>query len=543
MQRLKLRPWPFDQDEEVELFWLCSPYFDTDQNWMIKAVFRKKDHSLREVEYPWGTIPYLRLGQLYKNGYLMDSNHTGEKGKITVPNNYWGELCSGFDLPPGLYYFYKKSDYGKQKLWKFNVQDYTYYIPCIELVRSLLTPSKTLANSILKPNGLEFLIEHDSTYGDTVLLELSGQFPSSNANDETVIHLAWLKYNKLANKAWNSVFHNVFNVAIKASRNNPVSQFSKGIPISVFPPLTRGTQLGYRAISRGKNVLILELLGISDLSIPYKMIKYWHPSFKRSETVNEPRRPRNAHGGEDTKGDKELDSSGSGAKTQSNHDSLEMPSTLFKFKQKPKTEKVRTGVQKSRTGPRIDGDEPHKGSKQGTAETTVSTQEPVFGGQVKPIEFKTLEIVEQKRYDGLEDFMKMINFVTKAGFYIQLSLVYIPLGKRISITPKGSRRICAVASIKKSGQNPCYIFEVARPDCWAISTLIILTNDNVLNVFKLEELTSELLMGLLSNNGHWNLDDLNQNSDYVIGKLKHTSNQDPYRWAERVIEKVYLLAK
>ena len=135
MRALKLRPWPFKSYEEVELYWLCSPFLKPQIGWYIKVAFKLKN-EITMVEFPWGTLPYLQLGKKYKDGLPLENSKKGFIGEVTITNQEF-RICTGFeDMPTNLYYFYKNPECGNQKLCKFKVNSKTYYITCSELVRS-----------------------------------------------------------------------------------------------------------------------------------------------------------------------------------------------------------------------------------------------------------------------------------------------------------------------------------------------------------------------------------------------------------------------
>ncbi|MEA5497545.1 hypothetical protein VB834_28580 [Limnoraphis robusta Tam1] len=67
---VRLSEWPFDQDECVTLWWLRSPWREsTHRQWRTTAVFKQESGEFREVDFPWGLIPWLRLGQLSSPGF------------------------------------------------------------------------------------------------------------------------------------------------------------------------------------------------------------------------------------------------------------------------------------------------------------------------------------------------------------------------------------------------------------------------------------------------------------------------------------------
>ena len=119
MKTLKLRPWPFKKDEEVELYWICSPFYKPQIGWFVKVAF-KRNNEIKLIEFPWGTLPYLRTGQKYKDGFPSEKGKKGFVGEIYIENGKF-DICTSFDMPYNLYYFYKNYECGSQKLCRFKV--------------------------------------------------------------------------------------------------------------------------------------------------------------------------------------------------------------------------------------------------------------------------------------------------------------------------------------------------------------------------------------------------------------------------------------
>lgn len=250
--KLKIQPWPFEKDEKVQLYWLCSPFLDEQRGWLLQAVFKKADNNVREVTIPWGTIPYLILGQNYINGIPLITEKAGRIYQLTTPDRSNFKMSMAYDVPPALYFFYKNQKYGFQRICKFTIGDIDYYIPCLELVRSFLTPHKVLANNIMKPGGLELLIENSSVNGKQLFLALSNEIKGSLISNNTASYLAWLKYDCYAYKAWNSVYNKVFSKAVIDNPFKPVEELQKGTYIELVPPVGKGSKWTVRGDQNGE---------------------------------------------------------------------------------------------------------------------------------------------------------------------------------------------------------------------------------------------------------------------------------------------------
>lgn len=121
---------------------------------------------------------------------------------------------------------------------------------------------------------------------------------------------------------------------------------------------------------------------------------------------------------------------------------------------------------------------------------------------------------------GLEQFFQMIEILKKSfPVNVRMSVLRVPPGKRFSICANGSRRTCAVVRVTYNGTT-FYVVEVARPDDWSISTLIL--HPSVQMSFRAVEYNIKLLLnGLVRKGGHWDQSVLDQCKGMSANKLKH----------------------
>lgn len=538
---LRIRPWPFKKDEEVELYWLCSPYFNREKGWQIKVAFKKTNNEIVEITVPWGTIPCLVIGQKYSNGLSSTTGKRGRIYEITIPERNIFETCIAYDIPSALYYFYKNQNYGFQKVCRFSIRDRNYYFPCLEIVRTYLTPHKVLANCIMKPGGLDLLIEKVEVNGKDLYIDLTDEVPRRIVCDETAGYLAWLKYDTYANKAWNSIYNKIFSRAIEKSPYNAVSELQKGTYMEVLPPAGKGTKWAFRGITVGKDTMILELLSRTNLYMPFDNIYYSHSSLVNPEVSSDHKTIKVVKSNNDVNGNNvDLDKSGKPSKKDADQPAIEHISIGFSFNRNPKMKRVRTKNQKLRTGIPDDSAQIRVG-EYGEGDEVASTQDWVYGGQIRPIEFKTLEIVQDGAIKGLEEFLKVIDYIDKnhRNFKVSLNLVYIPRGKSFSFYPDGSRRNCAIVKVERDKKLPCYILEVGRADGWPISTLIAWQLTAQISHEEIEELLCSLLNGVIGNNGHWDKQSIEQEVQFRFDMVKHVTGQGVYRWSDRIVGKVY----
>jgi hypothetical protein len=88
------------------------------------------------------------------------------------------------------YYLYSEAELIRQKIWCFQSQGIHYFIPNVEVIGALFVKNKELANALLHPKGLEFLIDACQVNGKEVDLVFSNVLPSAIINNYFVSHFA-----------------------------------------------------------------------------------------------------------------------------------------------------------------------------------------------------------------------------------------------------------------------------------------------------------------------------------------------------------------
>ncbi|TCS68542.1 Tn7-like element transposition protein TnsE [Effusibacillus lacus] len=535
MATIKLRPWPFRSGEPIELFWFGSLFQDHQGNWKIPVAFKIKN-DIQIVNYPWGTLPLLRLGQQYVDGSIGPfSLKRGMVDSLTLTNSEEGDVCQGFDLPSQLIYFHKIRDLGTQKLRKFRIGKITYYIPCIEIIRSFFAKTRTLAYSLLEPNGLEMLINDFREEDNKAEIDLSRRIPNNMVNENLITHLAWILGNENVRTVWNEIYNHIYQEALAKSPINPVIQFRNGIPIQARLPVSSFSKITYRGLKAQNHVLILEILGIAGLNIPYRRIMYSHSSLKQKVRIQGEKRLKLTQ--KRMNEDYVLEENSRSAKEDVNQSTVEISPTLLTYDRKPEVSVRFSEQQPINTGNGyvvVSG----KGGKYiGTAQK-VSTQDSVYGGDTTPIEFGTITTVPIQRGIGLEGFFRVIQYIQKMypEIKINASVAYLPSGKRFSVCPDGTRRTCAIVQLNISN-HVRYLLEIARPDGWSISTLMLIPKPG-LGVQIIERYISILLESVVEKGGHWDQDILDKCRDLEIERIRHYKNDTVESWAVRLVGRI-----
>lgn len=209
MTSVILKPWPF-QNRVVKLHWIGHVVLTPAKKWRIFVAFEDRK-KVNLVQYPIGLLPMLRIGQYYQNGRPLTSQKDGTIETLLVQDLSHGHtkqalnVCRSFN-----YYLHGKAELIRQKIWCFQAQGVHYFIPHAELIRALFIRNKELANALLRPQGLEFLINACQINGREVDLAFSNVIPSAIINNYFASHFAWLYLTPVIRNAFGSVQSNVY---------------------------------------------------------------------------------------------------------------------------------------------------------------------------------------------------------------------------------------------------------------------------------------------------------------------------------------------
>ncbi len=535
MAPLTLRSWPFPINQEVELVWFGSPYIDYRGNWRIRVAFRTATSQLKIVSYPWGTLPHFRIGQIYLNGKCDPIKPlSGSTYKLVINNFSEGKISNGFKLPKRLIDFGKNPELGLQKVIQFQVDRYTYCIPVIELVRAMFINSQNLATYLLQPHGLDLLVDNSQVDGKRLHFDMSLRVPVKLATENNARHLSWIYMDQSIRSMWDSVYRLIFSQAIKDSPQNPNKTLRKGIPLDIALLPIGPVELYVRGDQFIDYVLVKEVIGFSGFQHPYEDILFWHPSKKHRETKHGDKHVRLTPKAKNN--DYTLNDESENAKEDIHQDVLETPPTFMRFTNSPVVTTRKENIKRTNTGSEFIATSGRGGKLSGAPEE-VSTEDPIFGGNTPPIDFQTLETIPSEEAIGLETFFNMIQILKQViPVKISMSILRVPPGKRFSTCPNGARRTCAIVQITNA-ISTTYLVEVARPDHWSISTLI-LRPTSTCSKKVIEQNIKLLLEGLVQKGGHWDQYILNRCDNMVIEKVRHYQIDDARDWAYRIAGKL-----
>ena len=447
MPNLKLRPWKFPAGKKVMLYRIHSPYREQNGKWTLQAVFQVSgSRNLEIIDFPWGTLPALQVGWYYVDGLPVEP-----MPEITSENLFISELDKGNiirDSNVSANYFNLTEDMietlnlGNQHLWQYIDQDKILFVPCLELLRSFLLPSKTLANLILRPNGIESLVNDETINDDVLEIYISKEFPSRLVTNQNVAHLVWLLYNPVVKKSWDSVYGNIFSNAIEKSPSSPVAAMAAGSSIEFVPPDIGSCLMKVSAIGKNAEYFVNRIYEFSLEDFPFKTIIYSHPSIKEKKVVKSKTkryRSKSRTTGNDLFLDEERRDPGYSfdqvvADTEIVHFGFNFASNLIKLPQ---------GQALIFTGNSEDNKDKTPQEWKG-----VSADELVYGGQIQPIEFSSLQVSLEINEREFNDFFETIKIIKTRNPKIKTEFTIIDiLGDKNFCFVMEKRRKCATMDI------------------------------------------------------------------------------------------------
>lgn len=519
---MKIRPWPFGENI-VYLHWIGNVKMKNNQ-WYIRAAF-VNNNELNVIELPIGILPTLKIGVPYKDGLPLYTQKEGTYTNFVVKDISQGttnkaiDICRKFNV-----FLYKNPELMNQNIWSLTVNHMTFHIPHTEFIRALFTPNKTLANALLRPNGLDLLVNQSNIQnnGNTLYVDFADEIPGSIMNDDFARYFSCIYFNDGIKKSFESVQSNVYTYGF-----NNGTQY--GIPLAVNLPSTGQITIAARGIQRKNEILVLEILGIDNIILPFYELQYRHKSIKKYIYTDKPKKKRIS------KQKKEVDyilneKDGEQSREDSNQPVIELDPIQMAFRHSTVVTRIPKQEQKVNQGDEYIS---NIGRGGGVKKRSVGVDDSVYGGTITPIEFSSLEIADSYNNYGLDPFLEMINALSDSNRNINISLnfFFMPIGRKFTWLPNGRRRIFIIVKII-NGKKISYVIEVAVPEIYrSISTLIIMSTGDSL---KDEGRISYLMNNLLLKGGNWSTDFLNNIPHMKVKHMKESRDQ----WMRRLIKHI-----
>lgn len=263
---------PFLKGKTLKLHWFGNVYQDHQKNWRIQVGF-EENKQLTKGLLPIGVLPILRLGQWYHDGIPLDTQKEGILFSFTIPNQVSFQLINSLETCQRFnYYLHRDSELIKQLVLSFKINDMTYFISQVELIRSLFALHKTFSNAMLRPNGLSLVVKNIEINPEKIDIEFTKLLSLNAITPEFIKHFVWLVSNPAIYSSFESIYFQSINLNEMRLKN--------GVPLSFVPPSLNGVTLTCRGIVKAKEVLILEVMGFDGLDIAVDSCSYNHPNLK-----------------------------------------------------------------------------------------------------------------------------------------------------------------------------------------------------------------------------------------------------------------------
>lgn len=514
---LKIRPWPF-KNEVVTLHWIGNVKLENKQ-WRIQAAFVYKNDCTM-LNLPIAALPLLRIGTPYRDGLPMQTQKRGTLYEIQVGNLKNGSNSKAINVCRNFNYFlYKKPALMNQHMWSFQSGGITYHIPQTEMIRALFAINKILTNALLRPNGLDLLVNKVSIdQNRKARINFSDEIPGTIMTDDFARYFGWLYLHPEMKQSYSSVQSNAY--AMMANGLN-----LKGIPLEITMPHTDKFNLTVRGLQRKNEILVLEWLASDLADPPFKELNIEHKSIKKR--LYSPNKRKKRLSKQNQSQEHMLnENNGEHPREDANQPVIDLEPTQIAFRQSTIVNRIPKQEQNVNQGDEYIS---NTGRGGGVNQSVVGLDESIFGGKIMPIEFKSMEIADTYMNYGLDQFIAMIKYLAanNNNLIVSINFVHLPLGRKFSYLPDGRRRICAIVKVN-NGMKESFIIEVAVPDNRSLSTLIV---PSLGSAHKSEIHIQGLLTKLVFNSGSWSNSFL---KNQVHNKIRHY-NESVKNWAQRII--------
>ncbi|MED2869647.1 hypothetical protein P4268_00320 [Bacillus thuringiensis] len=528
MESLQFKKWPFQENERIKVHWFRSPYRVENKEWVLDVILQREDRSIKKkATIPFGSLPWLRLGQYIVDGKPLRESD-GYIKNIQMLNVDEGNIKPAMQcIPKNLYLLQYPKNYD-ENCWSVTYRDKLVVIPCIEIARALLAPSRFLANALIDPVGLQYLIDEVEEHGRELTLKLNDSIPKSYVTKNLINHFIWLMYNEKANDTWHHFYKSLYNPEESLQRGN-----SK---VQVNMPLSGTCSLKVRCREVDNVILVLEIIEASGLYHPFKKVTVEHGGKKVIKLYEKDEQATKNTKTSTDKKEGVLDDSLSPSLNEKITSHVKVQTTKLKFRTKPNVEILDSDkVATKRVG--TDADNVEK-----IASNIVTTVQSSRGGKVKPVEFESLEVEFETKDSGLEDFMNAVRHLVMNNNVkvLDVQVADLPGDSGISFVTEHVRRKFMYVLLKMDDEREVLLIEMGRPDYKSISTLVVVHKHHKMFGSVHKKLVWRVIHSLIENRGSWNREQLNSDEKYNFFFMKHTKTVS-ISWAKRISIKIQQL--
>jgi hypothetical protein len=495
-----------EQGEDLELVWLAGFVEDPERGWRVRAITRGITSS-RVVPHllPIGLLPLLPLGRCYSGGDPTSMVLHGNLAELRISNVAYGEEVTSACLPHDLFPI-EGHERKVQRLLRYRVNGLEVLVPTIELIRSLFVHNKTMANALMHVGGIMDLCrpELPGMY-EELQLHFTDKMPLSVLRPTFVAEFAWATIHPDARRSWDSV-----------------AMLSKGQRyVSFQPPSLLNSNWTVRWVREKNTVLVLEIMNVTGKRHPCDILRYSHPSMRRTVTF----RPKDAVQNRDPSVDEPppvrevrdyvVDDRTTGSRIDAHQSALPVLTKHSSFDRAIEiTKVVKTDVQEPT--PALDGeDEEALSGRRGPPPEVIvrrrvrvaaSVDEEESSATLPPIEFHLLEPANPDYLGELEPLIGALHLMAEMlpTVKMAMSLCVLKRGRAVSLTGH-HRRPCLIAVLWPPDSPPFVLIDVDHAGGFSLSSLVLryLTS---LPFREIEEHIKVLLDGMVDNHGRWNTD-------------------------------------
>lgn len=183
------RNWPFQKGQTVMVHWLRSPIIQNEIEYPVSFVVGEDLYeNVRpdEKPFPWRAFPSLTMGSYYKDGEWIGYHPALKEEPLFIQDVTKGTICEAREVYPSLYPLRKKVNLD-EKCVRYESNREIVFIPCMEIIRSLLCPTQFLSELIIRPHGLEELfIKPPKQTGGNAFFHVSNVVPKELISPNTV---------------------------------------------------------------------------------------------------------------------------------------------------------------------------------------------------------------------------------------------------------------------------------------------------------------------------------------------------------------------
>ncbi|MBD1842457.1 hypothetical protein H6F89_03310 [Cyanobacteria bacterium FACHB-63] len=532
---VRLSEWPFDDEEQVTLWWLRSPWRESiHRQWRTSVVFKRQSGEFREVDFPWGLVPWLRLGQVFQAGQPLWNEAEGEIFELAIPDSSMATLSRASAIPTLANYLLEGESNLAEYCVKFQTQhSITIVIPVLECIRAFLIPNKTLAFGLLEPNYFERVIVQNEIKQGKLSLGFSGDMPKKILSRSLVFRIARLLYDSSFRSAWDIVYRDRFSQASQDTWNT-------SIPLTTSLPKFASTW-HVRGLLTGQILLIQQIVEVAPTrSLPFTELEFTHPRIKKREYVEKPATKRQRK----KKVVKEYVIESEAQPPEDAKPIQKLPRLRMAIIEKQKLKISQTGLTSITTPKRSSDAFDTADGEQNSTEPSLKSQPVNFsdtgqGGETPAAEFllRSPLAIFVAPDDGLDEFAEAIRFLDEMHWDATVIWEVQEFARETPFAKVADRsRKYALVTLRIQGLPPCWILEFGRPDDYSISTLIFTFAQDRPET-TLEAVINKMLDEALQPNGGWNSRPLKKFSETITGFnfrwAKHTKSSTE-EWGERL---------